>query len=514
MHRPRLAFQLLVATLVSAGASQLAARAVAQDAAPSKTTAPAPVEPSPAAVSAETNEPRQPGSAAAADAETDTEAGAQAQQFSRAPTVPTPAMSTTPSAAQEVDASVARGLTPPLPAPASTTNAQVKAGETGFSLRSASDPPAFVLKLNATLQADGRVYFDDPQKDNVLLRRVRPILAGTVIGLVDFYLMPDFGGGQATLFDAYLDAHPFPWLRLRAGKFKSPIGLERLQTDSDLPLPERALTSNLSPVRDVGAQLWGEIASGALTYALAVLDGAPDLGNIDQDIGGNKDLAARVFVQPFKQAPELGVLGFGLAATTGGRNGSAKNTSLVALKTIGQTTLFSYLAPATDAMGTSTVFASGRESRLNPQLYYYYGGFGLLSEAIWSRQEVHKGNARTTLTHKAWHATGSYVVAGRNGFTGPVPDNAWSLDEGHWGALEIAARYSWIDLDDRAFPTFADASASATEATGVGGAVTWVLSRMVQLGINLEQTHFKGASKGTSNRKTENLLLSRAQLNF
>jgi phosphate-selective porin OprO/OprP len=218
-------------------------------------------------------------------------------------------------------------------------------------------------------------------------------------------------------------------------------------------------------------------------------------------------------VQPFKRAPELGVLGFGVAATTGGRNGSAKATSLTAFKTTGQTALFSYLAPASDAMGTNTAFASGRESRLNPELYYYYQGFGLLGEAIWTRQELHKGSTRATLVHKAWHATASYVIGGRNGFNGPTPNDAWNPEAGHYGAFEIAARYSFIEFAQLAFPDFADTAASARRASNVGAALTWVLSRTVQIGLNLEHTQFKGASK-TGNRKAENMLLSRAQLNF
>jgi phosphate-selective porin OprO/OprP len=403
--------------------------------------------------------------------------------------------------------------TPTEATPAAKPGASVKADENGFSLRGAGDPPAFVLKFGATLQVDGRAYFDDRQKDNILLRRVRPILAGTLIGLVDFYVMPDFGGGQVVLFDSYLDAHPFPWLRLRAGKFKAPIGLERLQSDADLPLPERALTSNLSPVRDVGAEVWGEIADGIVTYALAVLDGSPDNGNFDLDVGGNKDLAGRLFIQPLKRAPELGVLGVGLAATTGGRNGSAKATSLAPFKSVGQTALFSYLAPTADAMGTSTVFASGRESRVNPELYYYYAGFGLMAEAIWTRQELHKGSERGTLVHRAGHATASYVIGGRNGFNGPTPDDAWNPEAGHYGALEIAARYSAIEFASITFPDFADPAASARRASNFGAALTWVLSRMAQIGVNLEHTELRGASK-TGNRKAENLLLSRAQLNF
>ena len=76
---------------------------------------------------------------------------------------------------------------------------------------------------------------DDPlsDKDTFLIRRLRPQLAGTVFGLADFLFVPDFAGSQAVVFDAYADVHPTPFLRLRAGKFKSPLGLERLQSDPD-----------------------------------------------------------------------------------------------------------------------------------------------------------------------------------------------------------------------------------------------------------------------------------------
>ena len=318
----------------------------------------------------------------------------------------------------------------PEPAPSPV----VEAGPKGFSIKDGGDPPAYVLKFMATLQVDGRLYFNDPSLDTVLLRRARPILAGTVLGLVDFYFAPDFGAGNV-LFDAYLDIHPWSWLRLRAGKFKSPIGFERLQNDPDLPLPERALTSDLSPVRDIGAQFWGEVGSGMLIYALAVLAGAPDSGNIAIDNGRHKDLAASLLFRPLAARPELGSIGVSLAATTGRRDGSPKDTSLVPYKTVGQTTMFAYLQSAMDM--DSIVFAIGRQSRINPGLYYYYGSFGALAEAIWSRQHVRKDDVGRSLTHRAWHATASYVLGGTNGYTGATPYHDWNPASRHFGALEL-----------------------------------------------------------------------------
>src|SRR5258705_6468386 len=106
----------------------------------------------------------------------------------------------------------------------------VKASPKGFSLQSKDD--ANVIKLRGVFQADDRYFLDDstPATANtVLLRRVRPILEGTLNEIYDFRLMPDFGGGKAIIVDAYVAARLNPGFVLTAGKFKPPAGLERLQ---------------------------------------------------------------------------------------------------------------------------------------------------------------------------------------------------------------------------------------------------------------------------------------------
>jgi phosphate-selective porin OprO/OprP len=340
------------------------------------------------------------------------------------------------------------------------------------------------------------------------------MLGGTVLGLIDFYLAPDFGSGSV-LFDAYLDAHPWAWLRLRAGKFKTPIGLERLQNDPDLPLPERAVSSDLSPVRDIGAQLWGEVAGGTLTYAVALLAGAPDSGNLAFDNGRHKDVAAALQLRPLAGRSELGSLGIALAATTGRRDGSANDTNLSPYKTVGQITAFSYLQSAMDA--DATVFAIGRHSRINPGIYYYYGSFGALAEAIWSRQHVRKDDVGRSLTHHAWHATVSYVLGGTNGYGGVRPHDDWRPASRHFGALELSARLGQLALDPDSFPIFADPTMSARRLMSLGFSANWVLSRVFRVALAYEQTWFNGGAGEASairNRRAENFLLTRGQLNF
>jgi len=393
--------------------------------------------------------------------------------------------------------------------------ASVSADEKGFTLKAAGDPSPFVLKLRLVAQLDARKYMDELHvNDTMAPRRLRPYLDGTVIGLVDYRLLVDFAGSAAVVYDAYVDVHPKPWLRFRFGKFKTPIGLERLQSDPDLPFTERAMTSALTPDRDVGLQIWGDVLGGFISYAVGVFDGAPDSGHFDTDIGGEKDFAGRLLFQPFKLPglEKLGNLGVAIAGTYGKRNGtaSATGTSLGAARTVGRLPLFSYKTNAMDA--TMNVFAEGPQSRINPELFYYIGGLGLLGEAVWSKQEVHAGAEDTELTHFAWHATASYVIGGKNGLDGATPDASLDFSKGQLGALEIGVRYHEIDYDDDSFPTYAGGT-SVSGAKGVGICLNWAWSRMFRLMVDFEQTQFDGGAM-TGDRDDENVVVGRAQVVF
>ena len=169
----------------------------------------------------------------------------------------------------------------------------VKAGPDGFGLQSGDGN--FVLKLRGYVQADGRFYPDDKANkatDTFLLRRVRPILEGTVFRDFDFRLMPDFGNGANStniMQDAYAEWKHFPWLKVRAGKYKVPVGLEWLQQDTWTAFPERGLPTDLVPQRDVGVQLSGELFDGAVSYQGGVFNGVVDGGIADIDTWDSKD---------------------------------------------------------------------------------------------------------------------------------------------------------------------------------------------------------------------------------
>jgi phosphate-selective porin OprO/OprP len=400
---------------------------------------------------------------------------------------------------------------PPPPPPAKPA-AAVTADENGFALTSADKQYQFRLRMQ--LQIDGRRFFDDAAlgvNDTFLVRRARPIIAGTLFGLTDFMLVPDFGNNTVALYDAYLDTHPWPWLRLRVGKFKGPVGLERLQSDSDLVFIERALDSNLSSQREVGVQLWGDIAAGLVHWDIGIFNGNPDGGLNDVDINHAKSFAGRLFVQPFALPPlrVAGRLGLGIAFSTGNEKGSATNTWLGSFKSAGQQTIFSYLTTNT----ANTVFALGRHTRINPQLYYYIGPFGLLAEWVKEYHELSNSVGTGALNNQSGHVTASIVIGGDETYEGPKPHHPLSVADGTFGAIEIGLRYEWLDIDDKAFATAADPAKSVTKAQDLGVALNWQLTRNLKVGGNFLESWFDGGLKG-GNRANEKILLGRFQAYF
>ena len=73
--------------------------------------------------------------------------------------------------------------------------------------------------------------------------------------IYDFRFTPDFAGGKTIILDSFVAARFRPWSVVTAGKFKVPVGLERIQSASDIRFIERAFPTSLVPNRDLGVQL-------------------------------------------------------------------------------------------------------------------------------------------------------------------------------------------------------------------------------------------------------------------
>ena len=382
----------------------------------------------------------------------------------------------------------------------------------GFSLKSPDG--RYTLRFRGYFQSDGRLFPGTEATsgiDNLLLRRARPIIEATVGRYFEFRLMPDFGGASPTIFDAYWDGKFAPQLVVRAGKFKPPVGLERLQSATDIAFAERGLPTNLVPSRDVGLQVSGDISEGVLAYQIGVFNGVPDLANGGDDLSDAKDFAARVFVQPFKRGSLRG-LGLGVAGSTGLERGTVGTPGLPTYRTPGQQTFFRYNSSTTTP--ANNVFANGKRQRLSPQGYFYTGPLGFLAEYVITRNAVTRAGATAELEHTAWQGIGSFFLTGEKaGFRSPTPKKPFDLKEGGFGALELVARYGELSLDEASFPVYATTTASAEKAKAWGLGVNWHFTRAVKVAVNYEHTTFTGGA-ADGDREAENAIITRFQTSF
>lgn len=382
----------------------------------------------------------------------------------------------------------------------------VAAWAEGFSLRSGDG--LWTLRIRGLLQVDGRTFDSDsaaPGDNEWLLRRVRPTFDGTFGDRVSFRLMPDFGGGRTEVPDAYVDlklADDGPVLR--AGKFKPPVGLERLRSANHLQLIERSIVTELVPRRDIGVQISG---GGKLEWAAGLFNGVVDGGSGDEDPDGKQDFAARFFHHPFADGdgPFKG-LALGIAATHGSTEGTPTIPLLNGYRSPGQKTVFNYRT------GPDGTFATGERTRLSPQAYWYHGPFGVMGEAVRVSQDVRRlvgGLDRAdTLDHDAWQLTFNWFVSG---------ETAGFRDPNALGGIEVVARVSGLETDEDSFvggaASFSDPAVAVHRADTRAFGVNWYPLVGVKASLSYQQTAFTGGSP-TGDRTDERVLLARLQLYF
>ena len=366
----------------------------------------------------------------------------------------------------------------------------------GFFVQSADGDYRLLLGLVA--QIDGRFALDNPKPitNTFTIRKLRPTFSGRLAKYFDFKVMPNFGNGTAVVQDAYVDIRFSPKFRIRSGKDKTPVGYELLQGDAFVLFPERALASSLVPNRDIGVQVQGDLSS-RLLYAAGVFNGIPGgaSATTELDTNNGKDLAGRVVVQPFRRAGSASALngfGFQIGGSTGHETGA-----LPSFKTSVQQPYFSCNLGST---------AGGVRTRISPAVFYYYKAFGGFGEYMKSTQKVAKGGATTDVANRAWEATGSIVLTGEAASDrGVRPKNNFDPQNGHWGALQLLARYADLKIDRDAFTAGLVSTGASSGAKSFTLALNWYPNPNIKYYATFERTTF--GKDLTIARPTENVIL-------
>ncbi|MDB5220052.1 MAG: oprP [Myxococcaceae bacterium] len=382
-----------------------------------------------------------------------------------------------------------------------------------------SEDGAYELRIRGVVQTDLRLFVNDEHKltDQFVFRRARPYIEGKIARVVTFRLMPDFAEGKAVLQDAWFDVRGTDALQLRVGKAKAPFGLERLVNDTAITLGERAYPTTLSPNRDIGVELHGDFFGGVLGYSVGVYNGVPDNALSDGDQDDSKEVVARLEVGPFARTRTKALQGLrvGFAMTRGEKTGNLASPYLTGYKTFGQNTFFSFLQDTTPAAPpASTTVAAGLHARETAQLYWPIGPIALLGEAVVTDERVARAGQSRLLKNVAWNGMASIVVTGEDAtFDGPTPRHAFDLDQGNFGAVELAVRATELHVDHDTFPQFADPTKSARDAFEIAAGLNWYPLAQLKIVADFARTTFEGGASHTS-RDAEQLFLLRTQLAF
>ena len=421
-------------------------------------------------------------------------------------------------------------ITDEAAASAKESTAVVSAGPKGFSIRSADGKNT--LRLRGTVHLDGRyVEGEDPTLsiDTFQATRVRPTLEGTFAGIYDFKIMPDFGQGRTVIQDAYLAARFNPASVLTVGKFKSPVGLERLQSANDIRWVQRGYPTSLAPNRDIGMQIGGDLGGGRFSYQAAFLNGSNDGGSsetfADVDVSDDKEYALRLFAHPFAESDSFALrgLGFGVAGTFTDQTGNSLQPLLPSFRTPGQSTFFRFRQFSTTVGAPAGTIADGERTRIAPQMYYYVGSLGLIGEYTEVEQEVSRvvptGVRSATVDTYAWQLAASYFLTGEEAsFRGFQPKARFSLEDNTWGAFELVARAQALKVDENAFTggsnSFADPLTNASEAESWGVGLNWYLNENVKWLLDYERTSFEGGAAAGADRPDEDAVQLRLAIGF
>lgn len=380
----------------------------------------------------------------------------------------------------------------------------VSIGNKGLSITSADKE--YSLKVGALVQGDARVYLDDaaPNRDTILLRRVRLPVTAKLGSSFTAFLQPEFAqadgaaGTNTQLVDAWGQVAFTPAFALKVGKFFGPVVLE---TPNNRHFIESSFTNQLATNRDIGIEAAGAFSEDLVSYRLGVYNGAPNNSWSGTGNGGEGDftLGGRLTVNPFRGGETaLAPLSFSVGGTVGNYAGTTS-----AIRSNGQQTIVSGYA------------IDGQQLRVSPGIEWYSGPFSAAAEFTLDRHELANGDS---ISNKAWRLSVGYVLTGEEATKrGVTPASPFNWEKGTWGAFEVVARVSGVDLDDDLFPGVLASANNATKATSYGVGLNWFLNSNVQARFDVEKTNFSGGSATSTNaalQDDELYFFSRLQVQF
>jgi phosphate-selective porin OprO/OprP len=353
----------------------------------------------------------------------------------------------------------------------------------GFNVGTADE--AFRMKFGGRIQNDWAVTTSsgglrqrypglEAVETGTEIRRARIDLQGDMWEIVNFRLEYDFATGEAAARDVYIGLQSVPWIQnIRVGHFKEPFSLEELTSNNDITFMERALPHALVPSRNTGLGIFGAELGERLTWSAGVFHLSDDTG---AGFGSDDayDLTGRVTGLPW--APdERRLLHLGL-----GYSHQFRDQFDLAYSQRPE----AHLYPV--ALVNTGDFATNGVDLVNPEAAVVYGSLSAQAEymhAFVNQPGTSDANFGGFYAYASWFVTGeSRPYRRTDGWFGRVrPQRNFAFDGESWGAWELAARFSRLDLDS--------AGVSGGVLNDVTAGVNWYLNPNMRVMLNYVRAH-------------------------
>jgi len=306
---------------------------------------------------------------------------------------------------------------------------------------------AFELKVGAEIQNDWAVTLQDQGTREAFdltsvdtgteFRRARLLMSGVVYRNFPFRFQYDFAEGAFK--DVYIGARDLPVVQfIRIGHFKEPFSLEELTSNIDLTFMERGLPNAFAPKRNSGLGALATELDRRLTWAAGVFHEADDLG---EGFGPNNyNLTARVTGLPWYESKGTRLVHLGFAYSH-----QFRDDFEFGYNQRPEAHLYPVPLVNTGAIPINGVDLIGAEAAM------VVGPFSMQFEY----ENAFVNQTGPDLSFGGWYVFASYFLTddfrpydtGQGVFTRVKPQRDMVFDGEGWGAWELAARFSRLDLN-------------------------------------------------------------------
>jgi phosphate-selective porin OprO/OprP len=310
--------------------------------------------------------------------------------------------------------------------------------------------PKLEGKIGGLLQVDGALFSGDDEidgfSDDVRLRRFRLYTKGSFFLWLPVYFSFQFDITKDSFYvnDGYLQFRNIPWIQtLTLGYLKAPFSMERLESSRDTTFMERASVVNaFAPGFKSGLKASGSQFQDRMTWALGwFADGQEaDIGDLTDS---NFRIVGRMTGLPFtmKDLHNNRLIHLGLSYSYVNSEGNS-----VQYRSRPECHIAPFVVDTGEILGNNA-------NLLGAEVAFVMNSVSFQSEYIHSLvNSVDVGN----LEFDGFYAYLSYFPTGETRlydktqgiFTRVRPKKSFSFKNHTYGALELEARYSWLDLND------------------------------------------------------------------